>query len=266
MDFQDLRRLAPFFNPHLPVDWHNPGFVLKAKLMDQPTSRNQANDFVAKYFGFEHTGTTLGREVVAGLTTFVTMSYIIVVNPAILKAAGIPVEPSMVATIAIAVFGTLLMGIYANRPFAIAPYMGENAFLAYTVVEALGFRWPQALAAVFLAGVAFFLLTLFRIRQWLRSNPRKPAIEFRRQDWAFSNLHWTQRDRNRDASERGRAIASGASDHRPGASRNFRFSADFRADDPPLPCRNSCRDRSDSAACLCNSHCTGTKGVGQYAS
>src|SRR5215467_9965257 len=135
--------------------------------MDEQTSRNQANNFVAKYFGLEHAGTTLGREVVAGLTTFVTMSYIIVVNPAILKAAGIPVEPSMVATVAIAVFGTLFMGIYANRPFAIAPYMGENAFLAYTVVAGLGFRWQQALAAVFLAGVAFLLLTLFRVRQWL---------------------------------------------------------------------------------------------------
>jgi len=135
--------------------------------MDEQSSRNQANNFVAKYFRFELTGTTLGREVVAGLTTFVTMSYIIVVNPAILKAAGIPIEPSLVATVVIAVFGTLLMGIYANRPFAIAPYMGENAFLAYTVVQALGFRWQQALAAVFLAGVAFLLLTLFRIRQWL---------------------------------------------------------------------------------------------------
>src|SRR5215467_8365640 len=135
--------------------------------MDEQTSRNQANNFVAKYFRFELTGTTLGREVVAGLTTFVTMSYIIVVNPAILKAAGIPIEPSLVATVVIAVFGTLLMGIYANRPFAIAPYMGENAFLAYTVVEALRFHWQQALAAVFLAGIAFFLLTLFRVRQWL---------------------------------------------------------------------------------------------------
>ena len=159
--------LLPFFHPHLFVDWRNWGFVLKAKLMDEQTSRNRANNFIAKYFGFERTGTTLGREILAGLTTFVTMSYIIVVNPAILKAAGIPVEPSMVATVVIAVFGTLLMGIYANRPFAIAPYMGENAFLAYTVVEALRFHWQQALAAVFLAGIAFFLLTLFRVRQWL---------------------------------------------------------------------------------------------------
>jgi len=96
-------------------------------------------NLIRRYFELERNRTTLGREVVAGLTTFVTMSYIVVVNPAILKAAGVPVGPSMVATILTAVFGTLLMGLYAKRPFAIAPYMGENAFLAYTVVQALGF-------------------------------------------------------------------------------------------------------------------------------
>ena len=142
-------------------------FLLEAMMMAEKTETRRDETLIARFFGFDRVGTTLGREVVAGLTTFVTMSYIIVVNPAILKAAGIPVEPSMVATVAVAVFGTLLMGLYAKRPFAIAPYMGENAFLAYTVVQALGFRWQQALAAVFLAGVVFFLLTLFRIRQWL---------------------------------------------------------------------------------------------------
>ncbi len=95
-------------------------------------------NLIDRYFQLERNRTTLGREVVAGLTTFVTMSYIVVVNPAILKAAGVPAGPSMVATILTAVFGTLLMGLYAKRPFAIAPYMGENAFLAYTVVQAFG--------------------------------------------------------------------------------------------------------------------------------
>src|SRR2546423_15369130 len=95
------------------------------------------------------------------------MSYIVVVNPAILKAAGVPVGPSMVATILTAVFGTLLMGLYAKRPFAIAPYMGENAFLAYTVVQALGFSWQAVLAAILLAGVVFLVLTVVRLRQWL---------------------------------------------------------------------------------------------------
>jgi len=124
-------------------------------------------NLIERYFELKHNGTTLGREVVAGLTTFVTMSYIVVVNPAILKAAGVPAGPSMVATILTAVFGTLLMGLYAKRPFAIAPYMGENAFLAYTVVQALGFSWQAALAAILLAGVVFLVLTVVRLRQWL---------------------------------------------------------------------------------------------------
>jgi len=134
--------------------------------MAKPLGRSAAT-LISEAFGLQRAGTTLGRELVAGLTTFVTMSYIIVVNPAILKTAGIAVGPSMVATIATAVFGTLLMGLYANRPFAIAPYMGENAFLSYTVVQVLGYHWQQALAAVFVAGVVFLLLTVFRFRQWL---------------------------------------------------------------------------------------------------
>ncbi len=120
---------------------------------------------IEKYFELEAHGTTLGREVLAGVTTFVTMSYIIAVNPAVMHAAGMPVGPSMVATIATAAFGTLAMGLYANRPFAIAPYMGENAFVAYTVVRVLGYSWQTAMGAVFLAGVLFTLLTVLA---WIR--------------------------------------------------------------------------------------------------
>lgn len=105
--------------------------------------------------------------MIAGITTFLTMSYIIVVNPAILNAAGIPTGPSMVATILTAVFGTLLMGLYANRPFGVAPYMGENAFIAFTVVVVLGYTWQAALGAVFLGGALFIVLTVIRVRQWL---------------------------------------------------------------------------------------------------
>jgi AGZA family xanthine/uracil permease-like MFS transporter len=123
--------------------------------------------FLSRHFGLERAGTTVGREITAGVTTFVTMSYIIVVNPAVLKAAGIPAQPAMVATIVTAIFGTLLMGLYANRPFAIAPYMGENAFIAFTVVQVLGYSWQAALASVFIAGVLFLLLTVVRLRQWL---------------------------------------------------------------------------------------------------
>src|ERR1041385_5190295 len=101
---------------------------------------------LARFFKLDQHNTTLSREVIAGLTTFTTMSYIVVVNPAILANAGIPVGPSFVATVLAAVFGCLLMALYANRPFAIAPYMGENAFIAFTVCRLLGYRWQTALA------------------------------------------------------------------------------------------------------------------------
>ncbi|HUK88741.1 MAG TPA: NCS2 family permease, partial [Terriglobales bacterium] len=122
---------------------------------------------LSSFFRFAEHGTSLRRETIAGLTTFMTMSYIIVVNPAILQAAGIPKAPSMVATILTAIFGTLIMGLYANRPFAIAPYMGENAFIAYSVCQLLGYHWQQALAAIFVAGVLFVFLTVVRLRKWL---------------------------------------------------------------------------------------------------
>src|ERR1044071_8957858 len=125
------------------------------------------SNWLEKIFGIRKVGSTTRREVIAGLTTFVTMSYIVAVNPAILKSAGIPAGPSMAATIATTVFGTLWVGLYANRPFAIAPYMGENAFIAFTVVRALGYSWQAALASVFLAGILFLLLTVLKLRQWL---------------------------------------------------------------------------------------------------
>jgi AGZA family xanthine/uracil permease-like MFS transporter len=118
-----------------------------------------------RFFQIDEHGTSLRREILAGVTTFTTMSYIVVVNPAILKAAGIPEGPSLTATVLTAIFGCLLMGLYANRPFAIAPYMGENAFIAYTVCLGLGIGWQTALGAIFLAGAAFVLLTLLRLRQ-----------------------------------------------------------------------------------------------------
>ncbi|MFQ5706986.1 MAG: NCS2 family permease [bacterium] len=122
---------------------------------------------IEAYFEFDKYQTSFRTEMVAGITTFMTMSYIIVVNPKILEAAGIPVAASMVATILTAVIGTSIMGLYAKRPFAIAPYMGENAFIAYTVVVLLGYSWQAALGAVFIGGVLFILLTVLRLRQWL---------------------------------------------------------------------------------------------------
>ena len=120
-----------------------------------------------RYFDFERHGTTYRKETLAGITTFMTMAYIIIVNPAILEAAGMPKGPSMVATILSAAFGTVVMGLYARRPFAIAPYMGENAFIAFTVVKVMGYTWQAALGAVFVAGVLFTVLTVLKVRSWL---------------------------------------------------------------------------------------------------
>lgn len=122
------------------------------------------NELVDRYFKLTVNNTNIRTEIRAGVVTFMTMAYIIVVNPAILKAAGIPFGPSMVATIISAIFGTLIMGFYAKRPFAIAPYMGENAFVAYTVCKVLGYSWQTAIGAVFIGGVIFTILTLSRAR------------------------------------------------------------------------------------------------------
>lgn len=124
-------------------------------------------NFLDSYFHLSEYKSDVKAEIIGGVVTFMTMSYIIIVNPAILEVAGIPKGPSTVATILTAIFGTLLMGIYARRPFAIAPYMGENAFIAFTVVKVLGYSWQTALGAIFIGGVLFTLLTIFRLRTWL---------------------------------------------------------------------------------------------------
>lgn len=139
------------------------------RLLDSFSFSNSTDgtQIMRQYFAFAAHGTGYRQETVAGITTFLTMAYIIIVNPAILEAAGIPRGPSITATILSAAFGTLIMGVYAKRPFAIAPYMGENAFIAFTVVKVLGYPWQTALGAIFIAGVLFTFLTVFRIRSWL---------------------------------------------------------------------------------------------------
>ena len=130
-----------------------------------------------KIFKLRQNNTTIRTEIVAGITTFVTMAYIIIVNPAILEVAGIPKGPSMVATIIAAAFGTFIMGLYANRPFAIAPYMGENAFIAFTVVKVLGYTWQAALGAVFIGGVLFTILTLSGFKAWM-AKAISPSLKY----------------------------------------------------------------------------------------
>ena len=121
---------------------------------------------IERFFRLAEHGTSIRTEVIGGATTFAAMAYIIVANPAILAFIGLPTGPSTVATILVAVVGCLLMGLYANRPLAVAPYMGENAFLAFGLL-ALGIGWQQRLGAVFIAGLLFVILTLLRLRTWL---------------------------------------------------------------------------------------------------
>lgn len=119
---------------------------------------------LARWFRLRDRGTTVRTELLAGATTFAAMAYIIVANPAILEHAGIPRGPSTVATILTCVFGCLLMGLIANLPVAVAPYMGENAFIAFALV---GIGWEKRLGSVFVAGAVFLVLTLLGLRTWL---------------------------------------------------------------------------------------------------
>ena len=117
------------------------------------------------YFALSQRGTSAGKEVLAGATTFLTMAYIVLVNPAILGQAGLPIAAVAAATCFAAAFASILMGMYANVPLALAPGMGLNAYFSFTVVQQMGVPWPVALGCVFISGVAFLILTLTGIRQ-----------------------------------------------------------------------------------------------------
>ncbi|HHU32591.1 MAG: NCS2 family permease [Zhaonellaceae bacterium] len=120
-----------------------------------------------KFFGFKENGTTLKTEIIAGLTTFVTMAYIIIVNPLTLATpeTGMDFGAVMMATCLSAAFTTLLMGLYANYPFALAPGMGLNAFFSYTLVMHMGVSWETALGVVFISGLIAMLVAVSRIRE-----------------------------------------------------------------------------------------------------
>jgi AGZA family xanthine/uracil permease-like MFS transporter len=120
---------------------------------------------VDRYFGLSDRGVTVRTEILAGVTTFLSMSYIVLVNPAILSQAGLPVVAVAAATCASAAFASILMGLLANYPLALAPGMGLNAYFTYSVVNAMGVPWRVALGCVFVSGVAFLLLTLAGVRQ-----------------------------------------------------------------------------------------------------
>jgi AGZA family xanthine/uracil permease-like MFS transporter len=117
-----------------------------------------------KLFKLKEHATTPRRELVGGITTFMTMAYILIVNPAVLSATGMDKDAVFTATALSALVGCLMMGLYANLPVALAPGMGLNAFFAYTVCIQMGYSWEMALAAVFIEGIIFILLTLFNVR------------------------------------------------------------------------------------------------------
>ncbi len=123
-----------------------------------------------RYFEFEALGADWKTEILAGFTTFMTMAYIVFVNPAILHEAGMPLAAVTAATCISAAAGSLLMGGFARYPIALAPGMGLNAYFTYAVVKGLGVPWEAALGAVFISGVAFFLLTLIGVRQLIVSS------------------------------------------------------------------------------------------------
>lgn len=120
-----------------------------------------------RLFQLKAHNTTVRTEVLAGITTFLTMAYILFVNPNMLAETGMDHGAVFVATCLAAAIGSLVMGLLANYPIALAPGMGLNAFFTYTVVMTMGYSWQTALGAVFLSGAIFFLLSIFRIREWI---------------------------------------------------------------------------------------------------
>src|ERR1700712_316347 len=133
-----------------------------------------AGGFLERKFRLKEHGTNVRTEFVAGATTFLTMVYILFVNPQILGNAGMDKGAVFVATCIASAVSTLVMAFYANYPIALAPGMGLNAFFAFTVVLTYKYTWQQALAAVFCSGVLFFLISIFRIREYvINAIPKK---------------------------------------------------------------------------------------------
>ncbi|WP_301099605.1 NCS2 family permease [Otariodibacter sp.] len=122
-----------------------------------------------KLFQIKQKGSSVKTEIVAGITTFFTMVYIVFVNPSILGVAGMDTQVVFVTTCLIAAFGTIAMGLFSNLPIALAPAMGLNAFFAFVVVQKLGYSWQTGMGAIFLGSVGLFILTVLQIRYWFMS-------------------------------------------------------------------------------------------------
>ncbi|MFU2059560.1 NCS2 family permease [Avibacterium volantium] len=126
--------------------------------------------FLQKLFKLKQKNTTAKTEIIAGITTFFTMVYIVFVNPSVLGDAGMDKQVVFVTTCLIAAFGTIAMGLFSNLPIALAPAMGLNAFFAYVVVSKLGYSWQVGMGAIFWGSVGLLVLTLFQIRYWLMAS------------------------------------------------------------------------------------------------
>lgn len=125
-------------------------------------------DKIAEFFKFKELNTNFKTEIIAGISTFATLAYIMIVIPKILSAAGLPANVALVSTVCMTCIGCLLMGFVANRPFAVAPLLAENVFLVYAIVPMFGEgQWQKAFGAVVVSAVILFLLTIFNIRAWL---------------------------------------------------------------------------------------------------
>ena len=118
-----------------------------------------------KFFKLQERGTNVRTEVLAGITTFLTMAYIIFVNPDILSKAGMSFPGALFATVLVCAFSSIAMGLYTNLPFAVAPGMGINAFFAYSLVLGMGVSWQTALGAVFVSGIIFIILSVLARRR-----------------------------------------------------------------------------------------------------
>lgn len=139
-------------------------------MSQQHTTQASGQGMLERVFKLREHGTTARTEVIAGFTTFLTMVYIVFVNPQILGVAGMDTSAVFVTTCLIAAFGSILMGLFANLPVALAPAMGLNAFFAFVVVQAMGLPWQVGMGAIFWGAVGLLLLTIFRMRYWMIAN------------------------------------------------------------------------------------------------
>ena len=139
-------------------------------------TNSRTSGMLEKTFHLAENKTSIRTECLAGATTFVTLAYILFVNPSILKDAGMPPEATFAATCIASAFGTLVMGLYANYPIAVAPGMGLNAFFTYAVVIGMKLPWQTALGAVFVSGLIFFLLTVTKVREWIVDGVRRSCV------------------------------------------------------------------------------------------